>query len=453
LSATSRVKGDPLSKSILQELDLVKPVPIKAVKLREKLTTQLEVSHQTFYLTLTELVKNELIRRKKQGKDYSLAITEKGEEELRKISLNQVRLADKTKDSQGAQAIREIELYGLLQDGIRTKLKEIEQGIDSLVKTGVFLTKTRVGVWNTLGDLYDRADRELLIMGKGADVKCPEVSQQISFLTTSSKKFVDSQKSYRRIQPIDTWITWLEFLYDLKYDETNGQDRENVKIYFTDERPEFIPQINIKDDDELVLVPLEDHSDRAHCFHIFDRKIIQNYRSVFLKREETFSEYAATSNILKLFIENARKMREMQARLLVVIEFDKQRKFWTGSNPSLPTMSYEEAQLYFSMDWTTWDKVFTKFISDMDLLADFCSSSQRKDLWQTYTSIFKDVSEEKGRLGMTGIPTFVKDSLGIDIIESYLKQDRIREAAKDLIRYLSETALTNILTSLIKELG
>ena len=453
-SLVRRMSTEDVYTSILWELVQTEPYAQRAADLRDKIMADLQVSQQTFYTALSKLSKRDWIYRKKEGREYTVTITEAGKKAFIELRRAERVTAVEPRD------IRPQEAFAKLTTNITTLLGEVQNQVRELVKRSVHLSKTRVSVWDALGDLYKRADHELLIMGKGADVSHPQVKEDIRHLMKNTEEFVSKERSeYTRIQPVNTWTTWLQFLRDIKRDSVTGLDRANVKVYLIDEQPEFVPQLNIKDSNELILVPLEEDPDRAHCFHVFDSRLINNHRLDFMEREKAISGVSATSKFLDIFVENAKKLREMQSNLLVAVEYDRQCKFWTGpsGSRSVPKMTYEEAQGYFPVDWEMWKNMFIERANARDKLGNFCSSKRKEgldhgNLETDFSLIFENTVDENAVLGVANIPKFFRDALGLPVVEMHLKRTDIRDAARDLIRHLSEAVLSKIFQSLMNEL-
>lgn len=443
------------SLCILRELRNKKETP--AIELRRRIVDGLHISHQTFYNALNRLVEADLVQREKKGRGFILDTTPSGETRLAQISLEQVKLGREASSAEEAQILIDNQAYGLLKDQVRLKLKEIEDSIDTLTKTGAYLYETRHRVWDALGDLYLRAKREILVMAKGADVSQPNVGIEIRYLLDSTRQVINENKAYSRIQPIDTWCSWLEFVRDVKFSNKPYHDRDNVKILLTPERPQFVLQMNIKDDDEIVLVPRETESNPTHGFHVFVKSLVENYRSDFFKMEQSLGAYNMTSSALKMFTENVRKIREMQTHLLVVLEFDRQSWFWSGSRARAPALTYLEAQRYFPVDWKLWNLIFLNLVQKDGLLASYCEHGSFRTLWDSYNFITQggsgQASDLTQLLQFDDLPVYTRSSIGMDVMKYYFyKNQSIEESAKYLISYFSEKCLPAVLSKIISRI-
>jgi len=116
----------------------------------------------------------------------------------------------------------------------------------------VSLIEGRGHVWDDLAEMYARAQNDMRIWGEGADLSHLSTKKDISRLTEQTKKNLRDKKIITRIQTVDTWSSWLDWQTKLI-----GDHPETYLLYFTDQQLNFVPQLNIKDKDEVWLVTPE----------------------------------------------------------------------------------------------------------------------------------------------------------------------------------------------------
>lgn len=281
---------------ILQELSEAKAkgISLKTVNLRNKLEKE-GVTTSTFYSILRELSDKGFIYPLKTGRMSVYSITDEGEKNLQ-LLLQEIAPSKET-------------IISSIQEEFDSILKRIRDEL-----ANISLNVGRRQVWERLAGAYARARHELLIMGQGADISTGEIEQEIKQLKEATEEKVKQGVFLRRVQSIYTWSSWLKWLSRIA-------QYPNVELYFTIEHPKFIPQLNIIDTNELILVPIESSSKFAHSFHITDTKLIEYYRQEFHKWTSEPLSKRVNNKIIEAYSEILSKINLLRLQCATIAEF------------------------------------------------------------------------------------------------------------------------------------
>lgn len=265
-----------------------------------------------------------------------------------------------------------------------------------------------------------------------------------------------------RIQPVDTWVNWIFYQTKLLLNTQNGREQERYKLILTNEEPRFITQFNIKDDDEIILVPPETEPKRTHSFHIVDEQIVETYLSTLSDIGDKYKDFVVNSRSLNPFASCLQLVRELQTHLLVVSDFCSQRNLWStvdkGHSHIIP-VSYKEAQSFFPIDYASWEEKYANWLgqrgekqfyiyckSDCETLGDALSVIFPEEYPDT-----EDVSKRVETI-FRYFPTAPKEVLTKDTkIVAFLEGKDVKESSRSLNKYLSGQSLFSILRAIIRE--
>lgn len=297
-------------------------------------------------------------------------------------------------------------------------------------------------VWDHLAELYSRTKGELLIMGEGADLSDKTVKTDFERLDQTMKEMLGARKRRNviRVQTVDTWIGWISWL-----EEMLKAYPRRFTLLFTTERLKFVPQLNIRDKEEVVVVPPEESVDIAYALRIYGKdeeatNAIQSCCTRFSNLIDN-SVKVRTSAKLNRLKQSLEAVKSTQVDLLIACEFQTQNK---EEKTKFDKPQYRTIQQYFTLDM----KVFRK-ISGSKLAPKYKEFRKRKceNLGDVLHAIYpsrysgsrKKVDSEK----MAGrIVKSVPNGLGVinpDLIVALLEDSRIRGSALDLSRYLSDS--------------
>ncbi|MCK4815502.1 hypothetical protein KA005_07015, partial [bacterium] len=175
----------------------------------------------------------------------------------------------------------------------------------------VSLIEGRDCVWDDLAQMYASAQKEIRIWGEGADLSDPSTEKDILRLGDQTKKILADRKIVTRIQTVDTWSSWLDFQRKLR-----EEYRGTYLLYFTDQQLKFVPQLNIKDRDEVSLVSPEQQRELTYSTRI--RKLDSGGSQAIQKHLNDFESLQGRSirldnpRHLRRFAEALRKVKRWQ---------------------------------------------------------------------------------------------------------------------------------------------
>lgn len=409
--------------------------------LMKTLGKQLGIKPPTFYRVLNRL--ETIDHLVKVNGNSIISLTQKGKEMWNTIKWGDGRPSE----------VEKID-YRLILERTEDRIRGIIEDIKFFAERNAFpYRKGNKVVWTLLGYLYERTNSDFWVMAKGADLHHPLMELDIKFLCDKMEEFVKNPKNnLKRIQPADTWINWLVFLKDhLMYDEREKKDRDNFQLYFTEDPPQFITQVNIKDSDEMVLVPMEG-LENSYCFHILDKEIIEGHRSDF-KTWLARSQGALTSSkILDVFITNLKTLRELQTHCLIISEFERQYTYYSGGDEFTIITTYETAQQSFPLDYPLWSRWFENWITGdgEKLLKEYCKSDRYNNLETALCEIFNEFHKPGELFGKKSLPAIVRENFKDTTFKSILKNNNVDEAARELVKYISTHCVSDVLRKLVK---
>jgi hypothetical protein len=320
-------------------------------------------------------------------------------------------------------------------------MEELKEMIRSIMPTSLIARRQKV--WDHLADLYTRTDSKLWIMGEGADLSDEEVMKDFSRLGENTKQILKNKKvKVVRIQTVDTWVRWFEWILELK-----KEFYSNFQLCFTDERLKFVPQLNLRDEDELVLVPPEESVDVACGIRIFgnnpDAKSAINAASTNFESILEWSVSLSKATHIANLINCLKVIKEIQKELMIACRFQALMK---SNEKKFEPEPYRYVQRYFTLDKEIYDK--TNWNSFQDKYAEFRSSNCKnlRDLLLIVDhELCWDVNENQpyDQMGLANhIIQKIPDGgqvMDPNLVAAYLGNEHIRGSALRLIEYLSNS--------------
>ena len=240
---------------------------------------------------------------------------------------------------------------------------EIKELILSMKPVSIIAGRRKV--WDHLAGLYTSTKGELQIMGEGADLSDDCVKKDFSRLGKSTQEILRKKRNVTRIQTVDTWVAWLKWLGNLM-----RKFPTRFNLYFTIERLKFVPQLNIRDREEVVSVPPEESIDVAYATRIMGNEegalsAIQAHRSHF-NRMLNISVRFSKPTLIEQLVKNLEAAKKIQTSLLVACEFVTQKK---AEKKKFEEPEYRSVQQYFTLDqklykgvpWKSLKGTYNKF--------------------------------------------------------------------------------------------
>lgn len=414
--------------------------PVKRVELRKILVHRWGVKQPSFYKVLAQMEESKLIQI--TGEESIVSLTDLGRE-----------MSERIEWDKGQPSLLEERLD--LRSKIQSKLKEVIEDIQDFAEIKAIPYRHRKLVWNSVAHLYNNVREENWVMAQGADLEDKTTNEDISSLLEKMRKCVVEGKVLRRIQPLNTWLNWLKFLRRLLVDE-EGNIRSNFQLYLMEDQPEFITQVNIKDDDEVILVPLEKGRQRTYGIHILQKEIVKGHRSDFEKWQQRCQGPLYSPKLLDVLVTNLQKLRELQTQCLVIHEIERQRKYYSGSNKFTFLMSYDDVQEYFPLDRSLWESWLEEWFASKgkQYLKKYCRTVAHNDLSQALGKVFedkhtllKDQEKPVELFAKESIPAIASDTFTDPVLKSILKKTDVRRASREVIRYVSRHCIPYLLTT------
>lgn len=320
------------------------------------------------------------------------------------------------------------------------RFAEIEKLIRSIKRCSLIAGRRKV--WNHLADLYKSAKEELLIMGEGADLSDKQVRDDFKGLRMSTIEALRKDRNITRIQTFDTWIAWFAWL-----EELIEKFPVRFSLYFTTERMKFIPQLNIRDKEEVVAVPPEESVDIAYAVRIFgtDPEATRARRASYthFSRLLRDSIRLRTHTQVRRLRSSIEAVKKFQIDLLVACEFREQQK---AEQKIFGKPRYRTIQQYFTLDKSLYDKIPRKKLREKYLV--FCGR-KCKTLGEVLCCLCpkKYLGDHPGSFNYGDMAERIIERipLGKDIIdpvitEHFLKNNHIVSSAMD-ISYCFSNAL------------
>lgn len=317
----------------------------------------------------------------------------------------------------------------------------------------ISLTTGRRNVWNLLGNVYRKAKSNLLIMGEGADLSDNEVSKDFSYLKDTIKDLLKKKRMITRIQTADTWVEWFKFLMELKKAYPH-----NFDLYFTNERLKFVPQLNLVNGNELVLMPPEGSVDVPCAMHIRasnqDAISAINAHNMHFKEALGFSYRFAEVDYTKHLIRCLEAVKTVQTKFLIICRFQTLRK--SGQKEFEPEL-HRAIQRNITLDKKIYDKIRpdTYGINYVDFYSRKCKKLlEALDVVDHELCSNKRGNEACDNLEIANrITQQIPDGQNVmdpHLIAAYLNSEHIRSSALKIIEYLADCFFYIIRNSHVK---
>jgi len=303
----------------------------------------------------------------------------------------------------------------------------------------------RKQVWDSLGDFYERATYEIKLMGIGADLSESSVKHDIASLQKKTKQVVGRGIVYRRIQTLNTWICWLESLAELKKDAQSDKDRSTVIISFTTREPKFVPQINIKDKDETILIPAEKSREDTVCFNTRKKDFADIYIRNFYQTESTCVG-PFSSRALSELAKNLREVKKTQFKIFLCHYFRSKK---IAEKPT-----YKIANDAFPLDKMIFKEETMKLVEgNISSFLKTTATNLATDLKHLFPSDFgsietaEEIADKLANEIASRIPLLATDEDFIRTVRGFLADNDVISASENALKYLSQ-AMATILNQL-----
>lgn len=301
----------------------------------------------------------------------------------------------------------------------------------------VSLIEGRRPVWDNLAEMYASAQNDIRIWGQGADLSHLSTRKDISRLTEQTKTILGDRKIITRIQTVDTWSSWLDWQTKLI-----GDHPETYLLYFTDQQLNFVPQLNIKDKDEVSLVTPEQQRQLTYSIRIRKsgsrggqaiQKHINNFDNLLRER----SSQLVNPTYLSLFAKTLSNVKEWQMLCFLSGEFHSQKKrgFEKFKKPE-----YISIQRHFTLDhkdfrkfaWDTLNQHYSAYrqsqYPSLGSVLSILTSDKRLDVDELTKQIISQIWAEGHSLKSKEIAAFLHED-----------EEDIESTSYRLIRYLSRS--------------